>query len=93
MRRFLEMVQSLHTETTFLKKEFGNLKKDMTSFNGRFSTLEKETDDLAHKTQSMTVGAETLFERICTVESINWSVKGYDRLNDRMSIRKVISML
>ena len=41
---------------------------DSNLFKGRFGTLEKKTADLAHKTQPMTVGAETLFERICTVK-------------------------
>ena len=37
----------------------------------------------------MTMGAETLFERLCTVECINWTLpKGYDRLTDRMSLQK-----
>ena len=45
--------------------------------------------DLVHKTQSTTVGVETLFERIFTVECINWTLsKGYDRLTDRMSLQE-----
>ena len=44
---------------------------------------------MAHKTQSMTVGAETLFERIRTVESLNPTLsKGNDRLIDRMSLQE-----
>ena len=57
--------------------------------NGKFSSLEKDTADLAHKTQSMTVDAETLFERICTVECINRTLsKKNDRLTDRMSLQE-----
>ena len=104
---FLEMVQSFQTETTLLRQEVGNLKKDMTNltnktwspdillemvhtetnwFKGRFSTLEKKkTADLAHKTQSMTVDAETLFERIYTVESFNCTLtQWHNRLIERM---------
>ena len=66
---------------------------DSNLFKGRFSTLEKETANLAHKIQSMTVGTETLFERICTVECINQNLsKEYDRLIECLS-RKVICML
>ena len=64
------MVQSFQTETTLLRKEVGNLKKDTANstnktqsteillemvqtdsylFKGGFSTLEKETANLAHK--------------------------------------------
>ena len=51
--------------------------------------IQSKMADLVHKTQSMTVGAETLFERICTVECINWTLsKGYDRLTDRMSLQE-----
>ena len=58
-------------------------------FKGRFSILGKEIANLAHKTQLMTVGAETLFERICTVECINQILsKGSDRLTDRMSLQE-----
>ena len=58
-------------------------------FKERFSTLEKETVYLAYKTQSMTVGAETLFERISTIECINRTLpKGCDRLTDRMSLQE-----
>ena len=65
------------------------VQSDSNSFKERFSTLEKETADLTHKTQSMTVGAETLFERIHTVECTNWTLsKGYDRLTDRMSLQE-----
>ena len=62
---------------------------DSNLFKRRFSNLEKETANLAHKTQSMTVGAETLFERIPTVESLNQTLsKGNDRLTDRMSLQE-----
>ena len=62
---------------------------DSNLFKGRFSTLEKDIANLAHKTQSMTVGAETLFERIHTVECINQTLsKGYDRLTDKMSLQE-----
>ena len=37
----------------------------------------------------MTVGAETLFESIHTVECINWTLsKRYDGLTDRMSYQE-----
>ena len=37
----------------------------------------------------MTVGAKTLFERICSVECTNYTLsKGYDRLSDRMSLQE-----
>ena len=51
------MIQSLQTDNYQLK--------------GKFSTLEKDTANLTNKTQSMTEGAETLSEIICTVECIN----------------------
>ena len=39
--------------------------------------------------QSMTVSAETLAERIKTIECENWTLsKGYDRLIDRISIQE-----
>ena len=54
----------------------------------RFSTLEKETADFEHKSQSMTVGAKTLFEKIHTVKCINRTLsKGHDRLTDKMSLQ------
>ena len=69
-----------------LEQTDGNL------FKGKFSTLQKDTDILSHKTQSMTVGAETLFGRICTVECINQTLSnGYDRLLECLH-RKVICM-
>ena len=83
------MIQSLQTDNDQLK--------------GKFSTLEKDTTNLTNKTQSMTEGAETLSERICTVECINQPQrnpvlkkkcinqmlsKGYDRLTDRMSLQE-----
>ena len=44
---------------------------------------------MAHKTQSMTVCAKALLERIRTVECINRTLsKGYDRLTDRMSLQE-----
>ena len=62
---------------------------DSNLFKGRFSTLEKETANLAHKTQSMTVGAKILCERICTVECLNQTLsKRYDRLIDRISLQE-----
>ena len=54
-------------------------------FKGTFITLEKELADLAQKIQE--VGAETLFERICTVQCVNWTLsKIYDRLADIQNI-------
>ena len=50
---------------------------DSNLFKGKFSTLEKETADLAHKTQLMTGGAETLFKRIHTAECIQTLPKEY----------------
>ena len=44
---------------------------------------------MAHKTQSMTVGAEILFERIHSVECINCTLSNvYDRMTDRMSLQE-----
>ena len=61
----------------------GNLLKE------RFSTLEKKTADLAHKTQSMTGGAKTLLEKIHTVKCFNWTLsKGRARLTDKISLQK-----
>ena len=49
----------------------------------KISPLEKEAADLAHETQSMTVGAEILFETICIVEYLNQTLsKRYDRWID-----------
>ena len=62
---------------------------DSSLFKGRFSSLEKETANWAHNTQSMKVGVETLFERICTTQCINWTLsKGYDRLTDKISLQE-----
>ena len=58
---------------------------DSSLFKVIFSTLEKDTADFAHKTQSKT---ETLFYRICSVECINQTLlKGYDRLTNRISLQ------
>ena len=44
---------------------------------------------MTNKTQSMTEGAETLSERIHTVEYNNRTLsKDYDRLTDRMSLQE-----
>ena len=68
---------------------FEKVQSNINSFKERFAILEEETADLTHKIQSMTVGAETLFERIQTTKCINWTLsKGYDRLIDRMSIQE-----
>ena len=49
----------------------------------------KDTANLTNKTQSMAEDAETLFERIRTVECINRILlKCYDRLTDRMSLQE-----
>ena len=61
------------------------VRTDSNLFKGRLSTLEKETANLAHKTQSMTVGAETLFEIIHTVECRNQTLS--NGLIDEMSLQ------
>ena len=49
----------------------------------------KDTANLTNKTQSMTEGAETLPQRIRTVECINQTLlKCHDRLTDRMSLQE-----
>lgn len=68
---------------------FEKVQSNINSFKERFAVLEEETADLTHKIQSMTVGAETLFERIQTTKCINGTLsKGYDRLIGRMSIQE-----
>ena len=58
-------------------------------FKGRFKTIEKERPDLAHKTQSMRVDVETLFERIYTVECLNCTLtQWHSRLIERMSLQE-----
>ena len=51
--------------------------------------MDEGTVDLYHKLQSLSVGTETLSERIKTAECDNWILsKGYDRLADRLSIQE-----
>ena len=77
---------------SMLEKETDDLTHNIDSFKERFSMLEKETAHLTNKIQSMTVGTETLFKRIRTVEYINQTLsKGYDRLTECLS-KKVIYM-
>lgn len=90
---FLEKVQpninSFKERLNTLEKKTADLAHDINLFRERFSTLKKEMAELACKTQSMTVGAKTLFERIHTVDCINQTLsKRYDRLNDRMSLQE-----
>ena len=82
----LEMVQSLQTDTKILKKEVRTLKKDMNNLTNKTQSMEvlsemvqTDSDLLKGKFSSLekdTVGAETLFERIRTVEFINQTVEG-----------------
>lgn len=75
------------TRTTEIILE--KVQSNSNSFKKIFSTLEKKMAGLAHKIQFMTVGAETLFERIHTVKCINRALsKGYYRLTDRMSLQE-----
>ena len=65
------------------------LQTESNSFKRKFSTLERDTANLEHKTQSKTVGAEVLFQKIRTVECINRILsKGNDKLTDRMSLQE-----
>ena len=43
---------------------FDKVQSNINSFKERFTALEEEMADLAHKIHSMTADAETLFERI-----------------------------
>ena len=90
-----EIVHLKEDSKTFLNKAqqtkifLEKIQTEGNLFKERFSTLEKETVDLTYKTQSITMGAETLFERISTIECINRTLsKGYDRLTDRMSLQE-----
>ena len=69
-----------------------NIKKvqsDIASLEGSFNALKEGTTKMTRNLQSMTVSAETLAERIITIECENRTLsKGYDRLIDRISIQE-----
>ncbi|KAK7831163.1 hypothetical protein U0070_020383 [Myodes glareolus] len=69
-----------------------NIKKvqsDIASLEGSVTALEEGTTKMTHNLQSMNVSAETLAERIITIECENRTLsKGYDRLIDRISIQE-----
>ena len=95
---FLEKVQSdsnlFKDRLSTLEKETADLAHNSNSFKERFITLENKTADLTQKTQSMTMGAETLFESVLTVKCINQTLsKGYHGLTDRMSLQEGNNML
>ena len=66
-----------------------NLEKVQSDIKERFTIVEEGTADLDRKLQSLSVGSETLSERIKTAECDNRILsKGYDRLADRLSIQE-----
>ena len=65
------------------------MQSNIFSLKGIFTALEEETNKMTRNLQSMTVNAETLAERIITIECENRTLsKGYDRLIDRISIQE-----
>ena len=67
-----------------------SIQADNIQRKGKLSTLGKDATNLTNKTQSMTEGAKTLTERICTVECINCTLSNdYDIFTDRMSLQEV----
>ena len=82
LRSFSDMSQSTDQN---IKK----VQSDIASLEGSFNALEEGTTKMTCNLQSMTVSAETLAERIITIECENRTLsKGYDRLIDRISIQE-----
>ena len=90
--------KTIQVDTNLLKKKFEVLKEENRSLcNMTLSTeenlekvqsdIKEGTADMDHKLQSLSVGNETLSEKIQTAECINRTLsKGYERLMDRISI-------
>ena len=81
--------RSLFDMTRSTGQNIKKVQSDIASLEGIFTTLEEETTKMTRNLQSMTVSAETLAERIITIECENQTLsKGYDRLIDRISIQE-----
>ena len=66
-----------------------SLQTDNNQVKGKISTLEKDTNNLMNKTQSMMEGAETLSERIHAVEYNNQNLlNSYNILADKVSFQE-----
>ena len=86
LRSEIKTLRTIQTDTNLLKKEFGVFKEETRS---EFGALKEGTTKMTRNLQSVTVSAETLAERIKTIECENWTLsKGYDRLIDRISIQE-----
>ena len=86
LRAEIKTLRTIQTDTNLLKKEFEVFKEETRS---EFGVLKERTTKMIRNLQSVTVSAETLAERIKTIECENWTLsKGYDRLIDRISIQE-----
>ena len=84
-----EETRSLFDMTRSTDQNIKKVQSDIASLEGSFTALEEGTTKMTHNLQSMTVSAETLAERIITIECENRTLsKGYDRLIDRISIQE-----
>ena len=84
-----EETRSLSDMTQSTDQNIKKVQSDIASSEGSFTALEEETTKMTRNLQSMTVNAETLAERIITIEWENQTLsKGYDRLIDRISIQE-----
>ena len=81
--------RSLFDMTRSTGQNIKKVQSDIASLEGSVTALEEGTTKMTHNLQSMTVSAETLAERIITIECENRTLsKGYDRLIDRISIQE-----
>ena len=84
-----EETRSLFDMTRSTDQNIKKVQSDIASLEGSFTALEEGTTKMTRNLQSMTVSAETLAERIITIECENRTLsKGYDRLIDRISIQE-----
>ena len=81
--------RSLFDMTRSTGQNIKKVQSDIASLEGSVTALEEGTTKMTHNLQSMNVSAETLAERIITIECENRTLsKGYDRLIDRISIQE-----
>ena len=84
-----EKTRSLSDMTRSTDQNIKKVQSDIASLEGSFTALEEGTTKMTRNFQSVTVSAETLAERIITIECENRTLsKGYDRLIDRISIQE-----
>ena len=75
--------RSLFDMTRSTGQNIKKVQSDIASLEGSVTALEEGTTKMTHNLQSMTVSAETLAERIITIECENRTLsKGYDRLTE-----------